>query len=621
MHSGAAGPMNPRDPAWPNRPEWLTRPARRQVDDATLAREMQARGGPGERNLWSGRKQGSSANPPGGDRRGRDRELSKYRLVMEADVGRTRGSDAKQHMFCIYFCKGCCSQGSACPYLHRLPTAADEQYAVRDLSADIFGREKRSEQEGYRKGAGTLDRDNRTLFVNYEGAGSYDLPKVRQLLTASFGAYGPVNNIYIVHTKTIAFVRYDWRSSAEFAKEATHKQGLVGSTLGEVLTVRWASEDPNPVAVLAQKRACEEAFGQALMQSYEALAPEQKRARIQELQLASALRAGQVISNYPSTDAQFAQREAQQRQLEEDERARAAAEAAAAEEEDIPFIPPDIYEEQQRLMAAKQAQAQAQAAAKQAADALRADARAYGTGLPPPAAAGSAAAPAAGKQAAAASGGGAGGGAAALPPGPYGGGGSFGAGGFDEAAAAAAVAGGPVDVSQAPDWEKAWADPEIGEKMRADPELRDKLRRARSEHVYNAAYSAHVSAYTSSYGHHHGARAAEQEQAQQAQHVDAQQAAHDYAAWHAQYGGYDQYGQYVGYDPQYAAQYGYGYEQYGGAQGAGEAAAAGREGAGGEAGKGGAEGEGGEGGKGGQADGLSLLGAAYGTDSEGEEDG
>ncbi len=40
-----------------------------------------------------------------------------------------------------------------------------------------------------------------------------------------------------------------------------HKQGLAGSTLGEVLTTRWASEDPNPVAVVAVKRAAEVGVG------------------------------------------------------------------------------------------------------------------------------------------------------------------------------------------------------------------------------------------------------------------------------------------------------------------------------------------------------------------------
>jgi hypothetical protein len=75
-----------------------------QVDDATLQKEMQARGGAGERNLWSGKVQG-----PRGDRRQpgekHSKEVSKYRCMLEIDVGRTRGSDADQHVFCMYFTK------------------------------------------------------------------------------------------------------------------------------------------------------------------------------------------------------------------------------------------------------------------------------------------------------------------------------------------------------------------------------------------------------------------------------------------------------------------------------------------------------------------------------------
>ncbi|GLC44099.1 hypothetical protein PLESTB_000929400 [Pleodorina starrii] len=472
--------MNPRDPHYPNRAEWLTRPARKQVDDATLQKEIQARGGVGERNLWSGRRVGPSVGPPGGDgKRGgpgsqRSRDASKYRCVLELDVGRTRGSDAKQHVFCLYFAKGCCSQGSACTYLHRLPTAEDEAYAVRDLSADIFGREKRTEAEGYRSGAGTLDRDNRTLYVNYEGAGGYELPKIRQLLDANFRAFGPINNIYIVHHKTIAFVRYDWRSSAEFAKEAIHKQGLVGSSLGEVITARWANEDPNPVAVLAQKRACEEAFGLAVMSSFDAMPPEQKQARIMELQLQSALQRGTAIGSYPATDDQFAERERQQQQQQQHEaeaerlwrqqqqaaaagaggREAAAEEEEEEEEEDIPYIPPDIYEEQQRLLAQRRA-------------------------------------------------GGAAAAAAAGPQGEPGGGPPTGdfheAAGASASASAAAAAGAGAE---APEWERAWQDPELREQMRANPELRERMRRARNEAVYWSAYQAHYTAYAGSYGHH-----------------------------------------------------------------------------------------------------------------------
>ena len=39
-------------------------------------------------------------------------------------------------------------------------------------------------------------------------------------------------------------------------------QGLLGSTQREVLTVRWAREDPNPTVVVATKRKYVDAFTQ-----------------------------------------------------------------------------------------------------------------------------------------------------------------------------------------------------------------------------------------------------------------------------------------------------------------------------------------------------------------------
>jgi hypothetical protein len=50
--------------------------------------------------------------------------------------------------------RGCCADGSSCTFLHRLPTEEDESYHCKHLAADIFGKEKRAEAEGYRKGAG-----------------------------------------------------------------------------------------------------------------------------------------------------------------------------------------------------------------------------------------------------------------------------------------------------------------------------------------------------------------------------------------------------------------------------------------------------------------------------------
>ena len=46
--------------------------------------------------------------------------------------------------------------------------------------------------------------------------------------------------------RAIAFVTYKLRTSAEFAKIAMADQSL---DHGEVLNVRWATEDPNPKAI------------------------------------------------------------------------------------------------------------------------------------------------------------------------------------------------------------------------------------------------------------------------------------------------------------------------------------------------------------------------------------
>lgn len=51
--------------------------------------------------------------------------------------------------------------------------------------------------------------------------------------------------VRVVASKSIGFVTYSLRVSAEFAKEAMADQTLDSS---EVINVRWANEDPNPAA-------------------------------------------------------------------------------------------------------------------------------------------------------------------------------------------------------------------------------------------------------------------------------------------------------------------------------------------------------------------------------------
>lgn len=60
-----------------------------------------------------------------------------------------------------------------------------------------------------------------------------------------FGEWGELESCNVVMRLSIAFPRFRLRTSAEFAKEAMACQPL---DQGEILSIRWAHDDPNPVA-------------------------------------------------------------------------------------------------------------------------------------------------------------------------------------------------------------------------------------------------------------------------------------------------------------------------------------------------------------------------------------
>ncbi|KAF8069391.1 cwc2 [Scenedesmus sp. PABB004] len=380
-------------------PQYLDRAARKQVPGPVVT-ERKDQHGPV--NIWSGRRSGPRPDR-GEPRERRKRDASAFRCVPPLHAGKTRGTLGQINTFCLYFARrvagraltaarartpqgaarrgrrrgaclrrgaprprararrahararpraharardrGMCYQGSACTYLHRLPTAADDAAYARATGSDIFGRDKLPERfDGTgRRGdapAATLQRDMTTLYVHYGGAGAYAVQHLRDLLLTNFGAFGPVRSVYVVPSKTIAFVRFHWRASAEFAKEAMDGQHLEGSTQGEasraprggrpgapgragaaaaaarrararaerkprlrraaqVLDVCWAHEDPNPVAVIGRKRSALDAAEAAALEAWEALPPEEKRARLAMAQQARARKLTEVADSMP----------------------------------------------------------------------------------------------------------------------------------------------------------------------------------------------------------------------------------------------------------------------------------------------------------------------------------
>ena len=88
-------------------------------------------------------------------------------------------------------------------------------------------------------GVGSFEKENRTIYV-----GNVSIrDKSEAVVAKHFSEWGDIDYIRILEGKGVSFVRFRFRSCAEFAKEAMFGQCLDDT---EVLNVRWATEDPNP---------------------------------------------------------------------------------------------------------------------------------------------------------------------------------------------------------------------------------------------------------------------------------------------------------------------------------------------------------------------------------------
>ena len=111
-------------------------------------------------------------------------------------------------------------------------------------------------------GVGALMKPCRTLYVGSLLKAEYADPMaLEEALWRNFGEWGEVENINLISRLSIAFVRYRYRAHAEFAFMAMANNHL---DHGENLNVRWAHDDPNPVAHDAAARADADALVEML---------------------------------------------------------------------------------------------------------------------------------------------------------------------------------------------------------------------------------------------------------------------------------------------------------------------------------------------------------------------
>ncbi|KAG2750497.1 hypothetical protein P692DRAFT_20776946, partial [Suillus brevipes Sb2] len=227
------------------------KPARKQVKAGDVERKETPQTGK-EYNIWYNKW-------AGGDREDNysNKVKSQTRCNIKKDSGLTRANTTGIRYCCLFYARGCCPYGWECDYLHTLP---DPDNALPDSSKDCFARDKFSDYRDDMGGVGSFNRQNRTLYVGRikeTGPG----PETEEIVTRHFKEWGEIERIRVLQYRSVAFVTYVSEFGAQFAKEAMACQSLDND---EILNVRWATEDPNPVQKVAEKRRLEEIGQEAI---------------------------------------------------------------------------------------------------------------------------------------------------------------------------------------------------------------------------------------------------------------------------------------------------------------------------------------------------------------------
>ncbi|CCL98650.1 uncharacterized protein FIBRA_00652 [Fibroporia radiculosa] len=229
------------------------KPARKQVKPGDVEKKEAPQTGK-EYNIWYNKW-------AGGDREDSysNKVKSQTRCNIKKDAGLTRANTTGVKYCCLFFARGCCPYGWECEYLHVLP---DASIALPDTSKDCFARDKFADYRDDMGGVGSFQRQNRTLYIGRikeTGTGV----ETEEVVRRHFKEWGEIEKIRVLQYRSVAFVTYVSEFNAQFAKEAMACQSLDND---EILNVRWATEDPNPVSKVQEKRRLEE-IGRDAIQS------------------------------------------------------------------------------------------------------------------------------------------------------------------------------------------------------------------------------------------------------------------------------------------------------------------------------------------------------------------
>lgn len=281
-------------------PAWKSRPAR--VQKKFEKNNAAYHEGQEDFNVWFGKFYNDRFEK-------KLREPASYQCCPDRDSGWTQADlpGAEHGVFCWFFAQGCCHSGSNCTYHHHVPTKQDSD--ALDVVHDIFGREKHASHRDDMGGVGSFNSDCLTLFVGdlcFDRSTANPVQTLDEEIRQKFGLWGPVDDVRIIPSKGIAFVRYLYRAAAEFALVAMKSQKL---GLSPVITVKWASENPDPRDAKRRRREMLEKVDEAAGQKLASLGL--SPVELASLQLSnSPANVQNTTAPYPDTSAQYSARSA-----------------------------------------------------------------------------------------------------------------------------------------------------------------------------------------------------------------------------------------------------------------------------------------------------------------------
>lgn len=232
------------------------------------------------------------------------------RCNIAKDSGITKGSEREWDgtFICLKFARGCCPFGYDCSWIHTIPS--DEFESNLETTKDCFGRERHEHVRDDQSGVGSFSADEQTAKTLYVG-GIFVTSDLQSIVYKHFKEWGEIDNVRVLSSKGVAFVRYRNRSNAEFAKEAMQNQALDNN---EILNVRWATDDPNPWVQKRKVESSKEKLAAAILQDYDGplsnqgdvleghLPPQKHRCHDREFQ-----DHGEAVGYYPDTDYQYSE--------------------------------------------------------------------------------------------------------------------------------------------------------------------------------------------------------------------------------------------------------------------------------------------------------------------------